>query len=563
MAEVGTVLAGKYEILKEIGKGGMSVVYLAMDTHLKNKQWAVKEVKKNTEGNMAEIVVNSLMAEANLMKRLDHPNLPRIVDIIENNTTIYIVMDFVDGESLKEVLKDKGPQPEEYVIDWAKQLCDALSYLHSQKPPIIYRDMKPGNVMVKSDGSVKIIDFGIAREYKDQNHADTTVLGTKGYAPPEQYAGHTDPRSDIYALGMTMHHLLTGVDPAKNKEGYAPVRMYNPSLSEGIEKIIDKCVQPAPENRYQNCRDLLYDLEHPELITKDFKRRQKRKLRSFLITFIMAVVLVLSGFICRMQATRINNNEYESLISQSSATALSDKINSYEKAIAIYPARTDGYMKMLEAYEDEGQFGKNENNEFLALYNANKDKFDTDSADYAELNYKTGMMYFNYYSEGNGDNNFSDRVQKAYSFFATNYENENISSDFTKKKISDCYYQICSFYKKYILNSVTVEEASKDNYEELFSTIRTAMDDVKDENAYDKLTLYNGTFMLLYDQVGSMVQVAVDESEVIGLLDDVYNAAKELTVQKEQSKKLQNEILDNYDKYRQTIETTYSNAEER
>ena len=277
----------------------------------------------------------------------------------------------------------------------------------------------------------------------------------------------------------------------------------------------------------------------------------------------MAVVLVLSGFICRMQATRINNNEYESLISQSSATALSDKIDSYEKAIAIYPARTDGYMKMLEAYEDEGQFGKNENNDFLALYNANKDKFDTDSADYAELNYKTGMMYFNYYSEGNGDNNFSDRVQKAYSFFATNYENKNISSDFTKKKISDCYYQICSFYKKYILNSVTVEEASKDNYEELFSTIRTAMDDVKDENAYDKLTLYNGTFMLLYDQAGSMVQVAVDESEVIGLLDDVYNAAKELTVQKEQSKKLQNEILDNYDKYRQTIETTYSNAEER
>ena len=100
---------------------------------------------------------------------------------------------------------------------WAMQLCDALSYLHSQNPPIIYRDMKPANVMLKPEGNIKIIDFGIAREYKEQNLADTTVLGTKGYAPPEQYSGQTDPRSDIFALGMTMHHLLTGMDPRSGR----------------------------------------------------------------------------------------------------------------------------------------------------------------------------------------------------------------------------------------------------------------------------------------------------------------------------------------------------------
>lgn len=212
MTEIGTVIDGKYEILKEIGRGGMSVVYLAMDKHL-NKQWAVKEIRKKGSGKNDEIVVNSLLAEANMMKKLDHPALPRIVDIIDNGVTIYVVMDYIEGESLDKILNEYGAQPEELVVNWAKQLCDALSYLHSQKPPIIYRDMKPANVMLKPEGNIKIIDFGIAREYKEQNLADTTVLGTKGYAPPEQYSGQTDPRSDIFALGMTMHHCLPVLTP--------------------------------------------------------------------------------------------------------------------------------------------------------------------------------------------------------------------------------------------------------------------------------------------------------------------------------------------------------------
>ena len=248
-----------------------------------------------------------------MMKRLDHPSLPRIVDIIDNGITIYVVMDYIEGESLDKILAEYGAQPEELVIGWAKQLCDALSYLHSQKPPIIYRDMKPANVMLKPEGNIKIIDFGIAREYKEQSLADTTVLGTKGYAPPEQYSGQTDARSDIYALGMTMHHLLTGIDP-RTGEAYAPVRMWNPEVSEGMEMIIDKCVQPAAEHRYQNCQDLLYDLEHPELITRDYKRKQKRKLNCFITSVILAVVMVISGVVCNIVSTRMNNSDYETCL---------------------------------------------------------------------------------------------------------------------------------------------------------------------------------------------------------------------------------------------------------
>ena len=561
MAEIGSVIDGKYEILREIGHGGMSVVYLAMDTHL-NKQWAVKEIKKKGSGKNDEIIVNSLLAEANLMKRLDHAALPRIVDIIDNGVTIYVVMDYIEGESLDKILNEYGAQPEELVIGWAMQLCDALAYLHAQKPPIIYRDMKPANIMLKPEGNIKIIDFGIAREYKEQSLADTTVLGTKGYAPPEQYSGQTDARSDIFALGMTMHHLLTGIDP-RSGEAYAPVRMWNPELSEGIELIIDKCVEPAPENRYQNCSDLLYDLEHPDLITRGYKKRQKRKVAAFMAAAGMTVVFFLTGTVCTTIAKNINNSNYEILVSPSTATALNEKIDSYKRAIAIYPERTDAYMCMLEAYEDEGRFGKEENDEFLALYNANKDTFDHTTSEVAELNYKIGMMYFNYYTEEDGSYSFSTRVQKAYSFFAENHNNAEIPHDFEDMNLSECYYQICSFYKNYILNGATVEEASRDNYENLFSTIENTLADVQSAGAYNQLSLYNGIFMLLYDQRSSMVQVNVEQKEIIDLLDNVYDDAKNLTVQKEQSQKLQQEIMEHYDTYRQAIIRAYTNAEER
>lgn len=564
MAAIGTVIDDKYEILKEIGRGGMSVVYLAMDKHL-NKQWAIKEIRKKGGGKNDEIVVNSLLTEANLMKRLDHPALPRIVDIIDNGVTIFVVMDYIEGESLDKILETEGPQPEELVIGWAKQLCDALSYLHSQKPPIIYRDMKPANIMLKPEGNIKIIDFGIAREYKEKSLADTTVLGTKGYAPPEQYSGQTDARSDIFAFGMTLHHLLTGRDP-RSGEAYTPVRMWNPELSEGIEIIIDKCVQPAPENRYQNCDDLLYDLEHPELITKDYKRRQLKKLQLFTITAILVVVFLLIGFVTKFMVTSQYNSIYEAYISPSPATSLENKIDSYKRAIEIYPERTEAYTKMLEAFEEEGKLTQVESDQLLEVYYANKNFFDSSSEEVAELNYKIGMVYFNYYTNDDGTYDFSQRVRKAYSFFEINYKNESISEDFTYKNLSDCYYYICSFYKKYILQSATVDEASKENYEELIRTITTVLDEVEsipDANSYDKLVAYNGVFMLLYDQRTDIARAGVDSAEILGLVDSIYNSASKLDVKKEQTKKLQAEIVDNYKDYREAIERAYSNAQDR
>lgn len=556
MTQIGEVIDGKYEILKEIGKGGMSVVYLAMDKHL-NKQWAVKEIRKKGNGKNDEVVINSLLAEANLMKKLDHPSLPRIVDIIDNGVTIYVIMDYIEGESLDKILNEYGAQPEELVINWAKQLCDALSYLHSQNPPIIYRDMKPANVMLKPEGNIKIIDFGIAREYKEQNLADTTVLGTRGYAPPEQYSGQTDARSDIFALGMTMHHLLTGIDPRKG-DSYAPVRQWNPELSEGIEIIINKCVEPVAENRYQNCEDLLYDLQHPELITKDYKKKQKRKLIAFILSTGLCLLFLLVGFGSKFAEIKVNESNYENLISINPATSLDEKINVYRQAIDIYPNDTRAYVKMLEAYENEGKFSKKENDQFLAVYNANKNQFDNKSVDVAQLNYLIGTMYFNYYTDDGTNYSFSTRVQKAYPFFEDNLNNKSVN--FKNKSLSNCYYQICSFYRKYILSSATVEEVSNENYRQLFNTIETSIISMNSAGLYEKLSLYNGVFMLLYDQRESMNSVNVDEDTVKRLLNEVYEGAKKLNVQKTQSKKLQQEIVDNFKEYSNAISRTYDNA---
>ena len=211
MLEIGSVIDGKYKILNKVGQGGMSVVYLAMNERA-NKQWAIKEIRKDGTSDY-EVVKQGLIAETDILKRLNHPNLPSIIDVIDRDDTFLIVMDYIEGNPLSDAIEHYGAQNQEDVIEWAKELCDVLGYLHSRQPAIIYRDMKPSNVMLKPDGKVTLIDFGTARTFKETSVEDTKCLGTQGYAAPEQYGGHgqTDARTDIYCLGATLYHLVTGL----------------------------------------------------------------------------------------------------------------------------------------------------------------------------------------------------------------------------------------------------------------------------------------------------------------------------------------------------------------
>lgn len=361
MLEIGSLVDGKYKILNKVGQGGMSVVYLAMNEKA-NKQWAVKEVRKDGVLDF-ESVKQGLVAETDILKKLSHPHLPSIVDVIDTEDSFIIIMDYIQGNSLNKALEEFGAQPQEYVIDWAKQLCDVLGYLHTRTPAIIYRDMKPANVMLKPDGNVMLIDFGTAREFKEKNLADTTCLGTVGYAAPEQFGGmgQTDARTDIYCLGATLYHLVTGMNPCEPPYEIKPIREINPSLSSGLERIILKCTQRDPNDRYQSTAELMYALEHYEEIDDIYRKKQKKKLWSFLTTTILTVVFGATSVWGYASAEAKKSENYDVILKNAVETS------DYYEAILTDPTRTEAYLQLNEFLASDYLLSKDEGKELLKL----------------------------------------------------------------------------------------------------------------------------------------------------------------------------------------------------
>lgn len=565
---IGTVIEGKYEILKQIGQGGMSIVYLAMDKHL-NKQWAVKEIKKTANGKNEEVVVNSLITEANLMKRLDHPALPRIVDIIDNGQTIYIVMDYIEGESLDKVLREYGAQAEKDVVNWAIQICDALNYLHSQKPPIIYRDMKPANVMLKPEGNVKIIDFGIAREYKGTSLSDTVVLGTRGYASPEHYGtSETDPRSDIYTLGMTMHHLLTGIDPRTPGYVYAPVRQWNPELSEGVEEIINKCTQIDPINRYQNCDELMYDLQHPDQIGKGIRKKKKRRLVSFAVMAILAVVFAVLGTLFYFLMINENENNYEANIAIHTVESCFDAME-----IDGMGGETSAYFTVIEIFEEQAEMSAEDYSKLNNYFNTNKSELQSQS-DYADLLFELGEVTFYYYESGESDESGSASSLRARSIEANKFFSELLSleesdsavqSD-SKFNLATSYYQIGKFYSDYVNNKAATKEPSEEDYQNMLDAIEACiseMDGYDDSNS-DKQNILLNTYYAFANFINSyasaMANNNISQQDVEACLENIKDRASNIEVTIESNIQLKAEIIKACADYLEVVERAYQNA---
>lgn len=413
MLEIGSIVDGKYKILNKIGQGGMSVVYLAMNERA-NKQWAIKEVRKDGTKDY-EVVKQGLIAETDILKRLNHPHLPSIIDVIDCDDTFLIVMDYIEGRTLDYWLKKEGAQPQERVVEWAKQICDVLGYLHSRKPPIIYRDLKPSNVMLKPDGKIMIIDFGTAREFKEQSIEDTKCLGTQGYAAPEQYGGHgqTDARTDIYNLGATMYHLLTGHNPSLPPYEMYPIRQWNPSLSSGLEEIVTKCTQRNPNDRYQSCAELMYALEHFDELDIEYRKKQKRKWVSFLAASSLTVVSLIGclGFKIAENAT-IKNSYDGYLRSASNAASQEEKVEYYRDAINLDPSREEAWLDLLDVFidgtesGDRGIFTQEEDIQMKEILGytgsgnrTNESYLERNEEAYDEFSFQMGLAYFYYYGE--------------------------------------------------------------------------------------------------------------------------------------------------------------------
>ena len=366
MLEIGSLLDGKYKILNKIGQGGMSVVYLAMNEKA-NKQWAIKEMRKEKNKNY-EIMKQSLITETNLLKELKHPYLPSIADIIESDNTIIIVMDYVEGRPLSDILTEEGTIEEDKVADYAIQLCDVLDYLHSQKPPIIYRDLKPANIMLRPDGKITLIDFGTARKYNYDSVSDTTCLGTIGYAAPEQFAGETlrqtDARTDIYNLGATMYHLLTGVNPSEPPYELYPIRRWDESLSNGLEKIILRATRKDPDKRFNDCKEMSYALQHFRDLDDSYIATQKKKIFLFAASLILSFTFFSMAIVVNGMEKREISKVYNNYLSEAALKIAStggknvvdtDILKLFQDAINVSPNSTEAYIRMLDYYCDLGQ----------------------------------------------------------------------------------------------------------------------------------------------------------------------------------------------------------------
>ena len=262
-----TRLNRRYVILATVGQGGMAAVYRGLDTR-GNRQVAIKEMSQDGLSPDEETeALAAFQTEAAMLKRLNHRNLPRVIDIFSEGARHYLVMDFIEGQTLeqRQQAAGGGALPEGEVMRWAEQLCSVLIYLHHQRPPIIFRDLKPANIMVTPNGQIKLIDFGIARVFQPGRVRDTQVLGTPGFAPPEQYGKfQTDARADIYALGVTLYQLLTGYDPATTPFTLPPAHTRNASVAPHIEAVMQRATQMDRESRYQAVADLERDLLHPD-----------------------------------------------------------------------------------------------------------------------------------------------------------------------------------------------------------------------------------------------------------------------------------------------------------
>lgn len=586
MLEIGSLVDGKYKILKVVGRGGMSVVYLAMNEKA-NKQWAIKEVRKDGVSNF-DVVKQGLIVETDMLKKFNHPLLPSIVDVIDTNGTFLIVMDYIEGKPLSDSIQENGALPQEDVIKWAIQLCDVLGYLHRQEPPIIYRDMKPANVMLKPDGNITLIDFGTAREYKRENLEDTTCLGTRGYAAPEQFGGQgqTDPRTDIYCLGATLYHLVTGHNPSDPPYEMYPIRYWDESLSQGLENIILKCTQNNPEDRYQSCDELLYALEHYEELDDIYIKKQKRKLSVFLLTTFLMIASFVVAFGAHKKKEQVISSDYKTQMETAASTDdYVTKLVSYTTAIAISPEAEEPYIKLLETCEtdliiDEQEATllnrltigglESELNQIIKSSNSNVkipngtkiatvkplDSLVTNPEAYCNVCYKIGEALWFYYDS---ETDVSKKTTPINWFHKVS-KNEGVSEE--QKNNAQMYEKIGEFYRTIAM--LNYQGTDSGEYKKLWEYFSTLINEDSLQNTQDaiKVRLYGEVINNITTYSASLKNDGVAEQELISTIQRIQTDLNSISTTNDFMKQDIKNIKSNLDVAMEKVKTDVAEEEE-
>lgn len=513
----------KYEIVQVVKGGGMSRVYKVKDTKLQ-KFWCYKEIIIQ-ENN---VDYHALISEVMIMKKLDHQAIPRIVDIFNApapDSPLYdqrvgVIMDWVEGNSLQNILQSKGTIEVDMALQWAIQICQIMEYLHQDTrhgdaghAPILYRDLKPLNVIITKSSKVTLLDFGISVEMLDpEGDINKVPLGTPGYAPKELYLKNAplDLRSDIYTIGATIYHMITGHVPppavnVENPRGKIPKRepmsKYNPTVAEELEAIVDKALAPNPEDRFDSVYEMRLELEKQISVTEAMKEDAHKKIiicaSCFISTLVFGVLFMLPFW--RMQVD--TNANYESLVAVAESTKDPED---YKRAIANRPNVVEPYIGLIDAFEQDGVVTEDDLLSLKDYLFPNRENM-VDQDKYGELCFRVGELYWYYYDmQGSG----TRPEVSAITWF------EEASKAGYEAKKADIYVKIGRFIE---MQSKSIQMSSDKlgaNLKEYWDNLLISKSFISGDEELLQYQTYNSIAECIYNYSYHLLQNGVTEAEL-------------------------------------------------
>lgn len=542
----GDIVDGSWEVIKQIGQGGSGTVYLVRDIEL-NRLLALKEVPvRNTDQGKRQ--AKAVVAEVSLLKSLSHPSIPRILKMTHDEHSILIIMDYIEGYSLRSLIAKKNYIEEALIVKWGLALCDTLKYLHNRNPKVIYRDLKPHNVMLSNENHLFLMDFGISREVgPDFDYSKEDRVGTKGYAAPEMRAKNAwfDERSDIYALGRTLYFLATRNSPSLEKlpNGQElpilPIRQYDASRSVGLEKIIEKATAYKPTDRYQSVEEMIYDLKNIDKMSEGYIRKIKRRattIYSLFGTLILGLFLLGSGALYSQMAT---TDAYNQAISKGKT---SQDLDSLVSASKIMPGEVEPYLEMVKIYRSNGHFTSEDEFQLLSALQSNLPSLKGKEGA-GDLLYQVGQLYWFYYPQ-NGQTKSVSWFEQAKDF-GVSEKNQHLLS---------IYLELGTF-KKGILSSITDHSDSG-----MYKTYWNALNDLSTEMGDDsqlQLTYLQSIFDVIDSYSGGLKSDGLSLDDLKTVFDKSVSLLNAYNGKTDAQMKSKAELQGRVETVRNKLNTTY------
>ena len=526
MLKQGTKLSNRYTISNvHSHSGGMSTIYQGYDEKLRAVR-AIKEVTKpGINATPAELnYYKAILNEVNLLRTLSNPYILTIYDVIETDDSAYIIEEFLDGQTLTDVMTEAIAErhaiDQDTVVKWSKQLAEALAYLHHRSPAIIHKDIKPGNVMVRPNGNITLFDFGISATIDQGIPGGTERVVSRGYSAPELYEKQPwfDTRADVFSLGRLMYVMLTGRSPVvQGKEvELVPLLDAEPSVSTGLARVVEKAMKAAPAERYQSIDDFIIDLDNYHELDVSSIKKNNRKLFTTYALAGLGIVSLLLGLGNDFRYANAEQNRYNAYVSNGLATEDAGELH---KALEIKGDNLDVYKNLITYAKQDGIFTSEEELPIREALIENEAAIKNKDG-YPELAYELGKAYWFYY--GNDpetmDINLDGRNLATYWF-----NKATTSKDTNVKFMSDNYLTLGNFYKTLTQN---VEEASdRGMYKEAFDALGNLIaDSAMPELAKLENVRANHSFIALYiRQLVADGLTEKDLTERLNLVKDVLN----------------------------------------